>query len=482
MDVVTKLGTLRGAPSGSVIAWLGVPYAQPPIGPLRFQAPHAMEPWTGIRDATKYAPAAPQLTMDSPVAEPIIKTIGTSEDCLYLNIWSPAADDKRRPVMVWIHGGAFMVGTGATYDGTQFAEMGDIVVVTINYRLGPFGFLGFGALWDDPRFATNVGLRDQIAALAWVRDHIEAFGGDPARVTVVGESAGAVSASLHMLGDTAPFRGAILQSGSCSLAASRTRALGYAQLYADAFGVTRQTAGDLLALPTERFVEVHKQVMFANLGTVTTRPFLDGDLLPSTPSELFARPLRPVPMLLGSNKDEATLFAMMRLLPTERGELEAQTHAQLPKARADAVLAEYAPDRTGSLLLSRDTLFTMPMIHFAERATAPVWMYRFDWPTPAFGGVLGAMHALELYLMWMDPARRGTQILLGGPPSAELRALADRMKRSWIAFVRDGDPGADWPAYDTTTRATKIFHLTDEVAFDPEGSRRVAWQGIDGID
>jgi para-nitrobenzyl esterase len=127
-------------------------------------------------------------------------------------------------------------------------------------------------------------------------------------------------------------------------------------------------------------------------------------------------------------------------------------------------------------------MFTVPMIHFAERHPGPTWMYRFDWPTPAFGGVLGAMHALELFLMWMDPDRRGTQIMLGGPPSAELRALAERMKRYWIAFVRDGDPGPSWPRYDTQTRTTRIFHLDDQLVDDPEGRRRIAWHGLDGLD
>ncbi|HEV7559153.1 MAG TPA: carboxylesterase/lipase family protein [Kofleriaceae bacterium] len=474
----TSLGQLRGVRVGEVTAWLGVPYAKPPIGDRRFKAPIPVEPWTGVRDALALSPAAPQLSADSPVAEPIIKKIGTSEDCLYLNIWSPAADGAKRPVLVWIHGGAFMMGTGATYDGTDFATMGDIVVVTINYRLGVLGFVGFGSLWDDPRFDDNLGIRDQIAALAWVREHIGAFGGDPDRITIAGESAGAVAVSLLMLIDAPPFRAAIAQSGAISLIATRERGIASAKLYADRLG----GPDELLAASTQHLVELHQQVMFANLGTVTSRPFLDGRVLPATPADLFTRPTRTVPLLLGSNHDEATLFAMLRMLPTERPEIEALARTRIAPDRIDAVLDGYTPDRAGALMLARDAMFTVPMIHFAERHPGPTWMYRFDWPTPAFGGVLGAMHALELFLMWMDPDRRGTQIMLGGPPSAELRALAERMKRYWIAFVRDGDPGPSWPRYDTQTRTTRIFHLDDQLVDDPEGRRRIAWHGLDGLD
>ena len=478
MVVETKLGQLRGMRVGDVTAWLGVPYAKPPVGELRFKAPVPVEPWSGVRDALALSPAAPQLSAESPVSEPIIKKIGTSEDCLYLNIWSPAADSAKRPVLVWIHGGAFMMGTGATYDGTDFATMGDLVVVTINYRLGVLGFVGFGSLWDDPRFDDNLGIRDQIAALAWVRDHIEAFGGDPDRITIAGESAGAVAVSLLMLVDAPPFRAAIAQSGPVSLIAGREQGLANAKLYADAIG----GPDDVLAAPVQQLVDVHQRVMLANLGSVTSRPFLDGRLLPATQAELFTREPRRVPLLIGSNHDEATLFAMLRMLPTERAEIEMLARTRLPPDRIAAVLAEYSHDRAGALMLARDAMFTIPSIHFAERHRGPTWMYRFDWPTPAFGGVLGAMHALELFLMWMDPDRRGTQIILGGPPSAELRALAERMKRYWIAFVRDGDPGPSWPRYDTQTRTTRIFHLDDQVVDDPERPRRVAWHGLDGLD
>src|SRR5262249_51858422 len=156
---------LRGVRAGAVTAWLGVPYAHPPVGALRFRAPQPVEPWLGVRDAKQVSQCAPQLTGDTPVAEPMVKKLGTSEGCPYLNVWSPAPDGARRPVLVWIHGGACMMGTGATYDGAELAAMGDIVVVTINYRLGVLGFVPFGGLWGDDRFDDNCGIRDQIAAL-----------------------------------------------------------------------------------------------------------------------------------------------------------------------------------------------------------------------------------------------------------------------------------------------------------------------------
>ncbi len=486
MDIAdTSLGQLRGTRTGGggarpVTAWLGVPYARPPIGPLRLRAPVAPEPWTGVRDATRYGHAAPQLATDSPVAEPMVGKCGTSEDCLYLNVWSPAPDGAHRPVLVWIHGGAFMMGTGATYNGAELAAMGDIVVVTINYRLGVLGFVGFGALFDG--FDDNVGLLDQQAALAWVRDHIAAFGGDPDRVTVAGESAGAVAVSLLMLGARPLFRGAIAQSGAVSLIAGPEAGRTNARRYADALGVTAATADRLREIPVDQLVAAHQRVMLSNLDTVTSRPYLDGKVLPATIGELFGHPLADVPLLLGSNHDEATLFALIKMMPTDRTGVEELVRKRLPADRVGPVLAAYAPDRAGALLLARDAVFTMPMIRLAERHHAPTWMYRFDWPTPAFGGVLGAMHALEIFLMWMDPQRRGTQVVLGGPPSPELLALADRMKRYWIAFVRDGDPGASWPRYDTRTRTTKLFHLEDKLVDDPEGARRAAWHDIDTLD
>ena len=483
MEVATTaLGQLRGVRTAGITAWLGVPYARPPVGALRFRAPQPAAPWTGVRDATRFAPAAPQLATDSPVAEPMVKKCGQSEDCLYLNVWSPAPDSARRPVLVWLHGGAFMMGTGATYDGAAFAAMADIVVVTLNYRLGVLGFCGFGGLWRDAGFDDNVGLLDQRAALAWVYEHVAAFGGDPDRVTIAGESAGSVSVALHLLDEAPRFRGAIAQSGAMSLASSAERGLEHARMYADAFGVTAATAERLRELPVERLTAVHQQVMLANLGAVTTRPYLDGRVLPATGAELFARPTARVPLLAGSNRDEATLFALLQLLPTDRAQLETRVRAQVPAERADAILAVYPPDRAGALHLARDAVFGMPMIHLAERHRAPTWMYRFDWPTPAFGGQLGAMHALEVFLMWMDPERRGVQMVLGGPPGAEVRALADRMKRAWLAFVRDGDPGPDWPRYAPPTRTTRLFDVADQLVDDLERERREAWDGIDSLD
>jgi para-nitrobenzyl esterase len=470
VNVQISSGTLAGTrDERGICAWLGIPYAAPPVGELRFAAPQPPPAWTGERDATQYGKAAMQLSSATPVAEPMVQRLGTSEDCLTLNVWSPAADGAKRPVLVWIHGGAFMMGTAATYSGAELAALGDLVVVTVNYRLGPLGFVAF------PGAATNCGLRDQLAALAWVQENIAAFGGDPDRVTVAGESAGSVAVSLHLISPNARglFRAAIAQSGSISLVATAERGRELASLYTAALG------DDLRAVPAQRFVDVHMQIMMANLGTVTTRPVLDGDVLPATPEALFAAPHAPVPLLSGSNKDEATLFALLRLLPTEHATLAQLLETRVAPDLARRVLAEYAADRAGGLELARDALFAMPMIHFAEQHPAPAFHYRFDWPTPAFGGSLGAMHALEVFLMWLDIERPRAQALLGGPPSAEVRALALRMKRHWIAFVRDLDPG--WPPY-SPTRSVKIFDLIDHVERDPEASRRAAWAGLDGVE
>jgi para-nitrobenzyl esterase len=492
--ITTRHGRLRGLALGPVTAWLGVPYAAPPVGDLRFRAPQPVTPWTGERDATRFGHAAPQLSPETPLAEAMVKKNGTSDDCLTLNVWAPAAaatDGRPRPVLMWIHGGAFMMGTGATYDGAELAALGDVVIVTINYRLGLFGFVALGALWDDPRFDANVGLLDVVAALRWVRDHVADFGGDPAQVTLAGESAGATAAELLLIAPATRglFRAVISQSSAATLLATRERAVTLAGRYADALGITRATADQLFARPLPELMAVHQRVMLANLGTVTTRPYLDGGLLPADEAALRAAPTPAVPLLLGSNADEATLFVLLKMLPTERGPLAGALRRRLPD-HAVAILDAYPDDRPGTMQLARDALFTMPMVHLADRHSAhsPTWMYRFDWPTPAFGGQLGAMHALELFLMWMDVDRRGVQLVLGGPPSPALRALAGRMKRRWLSFVRTLDPGDPeapddaWPRYDATTRATRVFHLEDRVALDPEAPRRQAWAGADALE
>ncbi len=471
----TLLGDLQGTPDAAVSAWLGVPYAQPPVGALRFAAPQPVPAWKGVRMTTNYGAACVQKPMGS------IKSLGPSldEDCLTLNIWSPAADGARRPVMVWIHGGAFILGSARIYTGAHLAEQGDIVVVAINYRLGALGFVNFGEALGDERAATNPGLRDQVAALRWVRDNIAAFGGDPDRVTLAGESAGSMSVSLlmHSIEAQGLFRGAIMQSGALSLIHDRETSLKVARHYLDVLGV--HTLEALQAVPSDKLLaaqaEVHKRVP----QTVPASPWFDGTLVPASLAAARAAPTPPIPLLAGFNRDEIRFFELWRgvaELFLSRTRMSELLHRQFGAAHAERVLAAYPDTKDGQRQLGTHMSFGMPTAHFAERHAAqhPAWFYRFDCGNP----LLGAAHALELFYLWeMDgllPA-----LLRGGPLWGARRALAQRMRSHWIAFVRDGRPGSDWPPFEPGRRTTMVFNRHDQVIDDPQRDQRLVWAGQD---
>ncbi|MBC7994429.1 MAG: carboxylesterase/lipase family protein [Rhizobacter sp.] len=471
----TSSGDLQGTADGAVSAWLGVPYAQPPVGALRFAAPQPVQAWQGVRVATTFGAACIQKPMGS------IKSLGPSldEDCLTLNIWSPAADGAKRPVMVWIHGGAFLLGSARVYTGAHLAELGDIVVVAINYRLGALGFVNFAEALGDERAASNPGLRDQVAALRWVRDNIAAFGGDPERVTVAGESAGSMSVSLLMHSSEAQglFRGAIMQSGALSLVHDREMSLKVARHYLDVLGV--RTLEALQAITADKLLaaqaEVHKLVP----QTVPAAPWFDGTLLPASLAAARAAPTPPIPLLAGFNRDEIRFFELWRgvaELFLSRGRMGELLRQQFGAAHAERVLAAYPDTKQGKRQLGTHMSFGMPTMHFAERHAAqhPAWFYRFDCSNP----LLGAAHALELFYLWeMDgllPA-----MLRGGPLWGARRALAQRMRAHWVAFVRDGRPGEGWPTFEANRRATLVFNRHDQVQDDPQREHRMVWAGQD---
>jgi para-nitrobenzyl esterase len=471
----TPLGELQGMPDGAVSAWLGVPYAQPPVGALRFAAPQPVQAWQGVRMATTFGAACIQKPMGS------IKSLGPSlaEDCLTLNIWSPAADRAKRPVMVWIHGGAFLLGSARIYTGAHLAEQGDIVVVAINYRLGALGFVNFGEALGDERAASNPGLRDQVAALRWVRDNIAAFGGDPDRVTVAGESAGSVSVSMLMQSPEAQglFRGAIMQSGALTLGHDREMSLKVARHYLDVTGA--RTLEALQAIPADRLLAAQAQVHKLVPHTVPAAPWFDGTLVPGSLAAARAAPTSPIPLLAGFNRDEIRFFELWRgvaelfLSRTRMAELLRQ---QLGAAHAEGVLAAYPDTKPGNRQLGTHMSFGMPTVHFAERHAAqhPTWFYRFDCGNP----LLGAAHALELFYLWEVPGLLPA-MLRGGPLWGARRELAQRMRSHWIAFVRNGRPGEEWPAFEPNRRATLVFNRHDQVIDDPQGDLRRVWAAQD---
>ena len=486
--VETQYGKVQGTISGPIFVWKGIPFAQPPLGDLRFRAPQAPNPWAGVRDATTFGLASAQSgrmmqRLFSATPEP------SGEDCLFLNIWSPGADDRRRPVLFWIHGGAFTMGSGSTpwYDGTAFATNGDVVVVTINYRLGALGFLHLADIdGKDMDLSSNCGLLDQVAALEWVRDNIAAFGGDPANVTVFGESAGAMSIGtlLAMPAANGLFQKAILQSGASHTVLDKVRATRNANKLMDILGIHKVT--DLVDVPLEQLLAAQDKVSDSS-GRLAFQPVVDSVTLPRQPIQAIAGgSANRATLLLGTNCDEMRLFTMMdpaqatpdmaileRLFGTKAKEVSAAYEAAQPEQSSSDAWIDFLTDRT----------FRIPAIRLAERQSAHgtnVWMYRFDWPTPVFGGRLKACHGLEISFVWNNLDKYGVNILTGDDPASQ--KVAHAMHPAWIAFARSGNPNTSglpqWPAYDTTHRATMLFNEECQVVNDPQATERQLWEGV----
>lgn len=474
--VQTASGEVEGAALPGLRRWLGIPYAR--AG--RFEAPAAVEPWRGVRDATRFGKQCPQL-MGGKIKPGQFDNATYGEDCLHLNVYVPeggSADPK--PVIVWVHGGAFMAGSGDPYDGSALACEGDVVVVTINYRLGALGFVNFGGALGLPQIPSNLGLRDQIAALEWVRDNIAAFGGDPAKVTIAGQSAGSLSVSLLMLSPKARglFRGAIAQSGAVSLIHDRERSLQDARRFAELLDLNQGELERLRSMPLEDLFRAQARVGREIGGGIPAAPWFDGDLLPATLEEAQRHDAVPVPLLAGATRDEIVLFTFSpgNLLPSTWDELEALLFAQLPPDHAERVLAAYPRTRKGRIALASDLTFLMPTRNFAERhaALAPTWLYRFDYSHP----IAGATHGLDLTLAWPFSGLK-MALARGGPNLGWRQALGERMRADMAHFVRDGTAPADWPRYESETRRVKVYDRVDWIEVGPEAARVAAWAGRD---
>ncbi len=489
--ITTPLGELKGLDDDGCERYLGIRYAKPPVGELRFRPPQPVEPWVGVYDATAFGPSAPQ---PPPLPGSIVTEgeLRTDEDCLFLNVYTSTADAGRRPVMVWIHGGAYVLGSGDVYDGRSFVRCGDVVVVTLNYRLGALGWLALDHL--DPSLAGsgNNGLRDQIEALRWVRDNISAFGGDPHNVTIFGESAGggSIAALLAAPDANGLYHKAIVQSGPVAIAPLYKPELLTTELLT-ALGEPEGGIDALRAADPGRLVQAQVDIGDLNLlgrdrdhavdGTgVGLRPSVDGVVVEASPRHIvIARGDRNVPLLIGTNEDEGTLFNL--LLPTDITDDE--VIAALPESVTNrAALAEgYAARETGHRLivdLVTDSVFLVPTLRLADAqagAGGSVWVYLFTWKTPVFGGLLGATHGLDIPFVWDEIDNPLWQAFVGANAP---RSLVTAMQQAWIAFARTGDPNtADavaWPRYDTA-RSTLQFGQEICVAEDPSEAVRELW-------
>lgn len=466
-----------GRLNNGVRQWLGVPYAQVE----RLASPQPVAPWTGVHDATVAGPQCPQMYGNNP-KRAMLDPASFAEACLSLNIHVPdgGADIGKKPVYVWIHGGAFVVGTGSAYDGADLARTGDIVVVTINYRVGVLGFVNFGEALGLPDIPSNLGLRDQIAALEWVRDNIAAFGGDPARVTIGGQSAGSMSVSLLMHAKKAwpLFRGAIMQSGAVSLIHSREKSQQIARRYAEILGLNQGSLEILKKIDLKKLFEAQGQVGAENPGTIPASPWFDGDVVPGSLEEAIASPAAPVPLIAGATRDEIRLFEIMPgdILPSTWPALEALLAKQLGADHAARVLAAYPRTKAGRCALATDLTFFMPTRNFAHRHAQqkPTWFYRFDYSHP----IAGATHGLDLTLTWPMPSFRAT-LARGGSMTGKRAALGGRMNAHYAHFIHTGEAGPDWPAYLPHEKQVKVFNLDDRLETDPEPERFAAWAGND---
>lgn len=481
--VETAYGQLRGTTEGGVHVWRGIAYAEQPLGARRFLAPSPPLPWSGVRDAVEHGPLPPQgrSFVGGGRDDPKVR----DEACLTLTVWSPDPTGTL-PVMVWIPGGAFVYGAGQLqlYNGSRLARNGDVVVVNVTYRLGVFGGFELGDL--GPGFDDNLALRDQVAALQWVRDNIAAFGGDPDHITVFGESAGATSVLALLaspLGDGL-FTRAIAQSPALPLIADRETRARQAHEFVARLGVA---VGEVKSLPQRRLRRAAGQLQgesAANTPTLAYGLTHGVDSLPRHPIDAARRgAVSPVPLIVGTNSHEASMFAWGKppMLPTTEPSVDSFFARTAPEAK-ERVLAAYPdyPRRRALVALGSDAMFGAPTWAFADAysAHAPTYVYRFDhaaWSLRLLG--LGATHGSEIvhvqhsygsYLgRKMHPLGRRVQPSVGR-----------RMQRTWLDFST-AELGADWPRYDVAARRTRVIRSTrDETVADPDRIRRTAWEGL----
>lgn len=486
--VETASGKLEGSNRGPVCVFKGIPFATA----RRWQAPERVAAWAGVRSARTAGAVAPQNpTQLSALLGTGGGTIG--EDCLSLNVWTPACDGAKRPVMVWIHGGAFLHGAGSQglYNGKHLAQAGDVVVVTINYRLGAFGFLRLADISGGPGGSGAEGLLDQIAALEWVRDHIGAFGGDAGNVTIFGESAGAMSVVSLLASPRAKglFHKAISQSGGGHLGHARDHAsriadvfLRHAGLSADA--VVAAPIEVLLKAQLDLLAEVDNQQDPHKLGALAFQPAIDGDTLPVKPIDAIrAGSAAGIALVAGTCAEEWKLWTAMdpAIQAMDAAMLESWARRMFGDDAESLIAAN-----TGSSLyehyvfMQTQRAFREPTHRLldAQSKHAPVFDYRFDWKSPIMGGAFGACHAIELGFVFGTHSVKGPDQFFGSGEKAD--AVNRAMMAAWASFAHGTPRVLDraWPKWSAFNPAMMIFGHADGAAVPGRMTRPAAWVAL----
>jgi para-nitrobenzyl esterase len=502
----TAQGPVRGVRDGDVLSWKGIPFAAPPTGSRRFLAPEPPLPWTGVRDATRYGPISVQHPDPLPALLPgsewnfYAPGATQSEDCLNLNIWAPVGtpSGRARPVLMWIHGGAFAAGSGTApwYDGTALAAHEDIVVVTVNYRLGALG----GLVLDETGAGASTMLRDQLAALSWLRDNIGAFGGRPDRIVLAGQSAGAMSVAALLAVPAARrlYHAAIIQSGHHQGTATLAAALGPRDALLARLGLqpSPNLRAELQALPVGALMDAQREVAAATVAPF--RPVADGGFLPGAPGTSAAE-LAAVPILIGTNTNENNLFSVMGWGPGAghaglRERLAAVFTESGYEDLADGLADQYRKladsDAEAWNIAASDRDWRGPARDLAIRHSArgaTVFQYEFTWPTPVLDGALGACHAIEIPFPFGNLDQAGVRDMVGADAEHEAarQLVQQQCRQAWGAFIRDGAPASAalpaWPRYDPAGRAVMMIGPDPSVAHDPHGARLDQWAALAAV-